>query len=250
MFLDDHAAAVRTLRAGLESNPSSPRLRRSLSDAYVGWLESLHRKKSVSSTDDQRFLILDNALQHDPSDARLLLFLWRLIDEIDPKAADAMTIVRAMLALGRNVGLCHFILGTDAWKRDKPTEALVHLEAAYQANPSYPLIANNLAWVLAEGPNPDVPRALRLIDAALVANPKDPRFRGTRGHILAKLERWKEALPDLEASIAAFPDEPIVHERLTIVYSKLGLTDMAEQHRKWAEEKRRRREESKSKRPS
>lgn len=248
MFVEDYPAAVRSLRTGLESNPTSPRLRRSLSDAYYAWLESLQRQRP--SANDERFAVLDSAIQHDPSDARILLFLWRLIDQNDARADDAMTIVKAFLALGRNVGLCHFILGTNAWKSQKQDEAIVHLEAAYKSNPTYPLIANNLAWMLSEGPQPDLPRALRLIEAALVQNPNDPRFRGTRGHILVKLERWKEALPDLEASIAAFPNEPLVHERLALVYSKLGVNDMAEQHRKLADEKRRRQEDSKPKRSS
>ncbi len=247
MFLDDYPAAVRTLRTGLESSPGSLRLRRSLSDAFYGWLEWLQRTKP--SGNDERFAILDSALQHDASDARLLLFLWRVIDEEDPKADDAMTVVRAMLVLGRNVGLCHFILGTNAWKHDRKEEALVHLEIAHKANPTYPMIANNLAWVLTEGPKPDLPRALKLVESALAVNPNDARFRGTRGHVLAKMERYKEALPDLEASLPAFPNEPLVHERLTLVYSKLGDLNLAEQHRKLAEEKRRRQQESKPKRP-
>ena len=68
-----------------------------------------------------------------------------------------------------------------------------------------PLVANNLAWVLAFSPPVDLPRALELANAAVNKVPNEPRFRGTRGQILARMEKWKEALPDLEEALKIFP---------------------------------------------
>src|SRR5947209_20421318 len=86
-------------------------------------------------------------------------------------------------------------------------------------NGGTPLVANNLAWVLANYQPVDLNQALALSDAVIAQDDRDAApaqddhdaaiaraarhltFRGTRGHILAKLGRHKEALPDLEASL-------------------------------------------------
>jgi len=92
-------------------------------------------------------------------------------------------------------------------------------------------VLNNLAWVLADSPDPkELERALELIDEALKNGRAKPNYRGTRGRILLRLERWKEAVAYLEAALARAPDTSSTHQDLAKAYSRLGLQDLAAEH--------------------
>ena len=67
--------------------------------------------------------------------------------------------------------------------------------------------------------------------------PDQGRFRDTRGQILAKMGRWKEALADLEAALPSAPRSTELHRTLAEVYTHLGVPGMAAEHRALAEQK-------------
>ena len=48
-----------------------------------------------------------------------------------------------------------------------------------------------------------------MIEAVLEKAPNEPRFHSTRGHILVKLERYKEALPDLEEAKRVYTNDDL-----------------------------------------
>jgi predicted Zn-dependent protease len=96
-------------------------------------------------------------------------------------------------------------------------------------------VANNLAWVLARDDPPDLERALKLADLALERQPDARRFHGTRGDVLARLGRWREALPELEEGLADAPDNPDLHAALAVAYDHLDDAAMAARHRSLAE---------------
>ena len=114
--------------------------------------------------------------------------------------------LRALLAAGKGTEIVHFALGIDEWERGKTEQAKLHWEQAVQLAPHMAVAANNVAWLLANAQPPDLPRALTMINQVLEKYPNQANFRGTRGHILAKMQRWKDALPDLEAALKATPD--------------------------------------------
>jgi predicted Zn-dependent protease len=97
-----------------------------------------------------------------------------------------------------------------------------------------PAVANNLAWILANGPDPDLPRALETINAVIERWPGELRFRGTRGQILARMQRWKEALADLELALKVYPDSAQLHRALAETYEHLDAPGMAVEHRQRA----------------
>jgi predicted Zn-dependent protease len=99
-------------------------------------------------------------------------------------------------------------------------------------------VTNNLAWVLSTGPKSDLPRALKLIDLAIDQSSAElkSRFRGTRGHVLVQMKRWKEALADLEAVLPFESNNPDVQRDLAAAYTGLGLPDQATEHQRRAEQ--------------
>ena len=93
-----------------------------------------------------------------------------------------------------------------------------------------PALLNHLAWALTQGETPDLERALRLADEAVKLAADQPEMRATRGRILARLQRWQEALTDLEAVLASSDEQAELHAVLAEVYTALGDTEMAERH--------------------
>lgn len=93
---------------------------------------------------------------------------------------------------------------------------------------------NNLAWILARDKKPDLPHALKLVQYAVERQPDTVLYRGTRGVILSKMERWRDALPDLEAALERDPKNPDLHLALAETYDHLGDRAMATQHREAA----------------
>jgi predicted Zn-dependent protease len=93
---------------------------------------------------------------------------------------------------------------------------------------------NNLAWLLAFCEPIDLDRALRFANQAVEKAPDAPQFRGTRGHILLKLKKYNEALPDLEKAIEAYPKDVKLFEALAETCEKLGDATKAAEYRERA----------------
>src|SRR5205823_4094587 len=106
-----------------------------------------------------------------------------------------------LLAKGQGSVSLNLVLGIDAFERGKLDQAKQYLEQAYKLDPAGPVLANNLAWVLAHTNPPDLDRALAIINTVIERQPKDARFRETRGQVLAKIGRWHEAITDLQAAL-------------------------------------------------
>jgi uncharacterized protein HemY len=149
-----------------------------------------------------------------------------------PEAEKVRATFRSLLAAGKATAIAHLALGNDAFSNGKQEEARAHWEQALAGDKQIPLVANNLAWLLAHKEPTDLPRALSLIDQALTQAPRDPRLHGTRGQVLVKLERWKEAITELEAALAGGEASKSIHEAIATAYDHVGMKDMGEEHRK------------------
>jgi tetratricopeptide (TPR) repeat protein len=228
--LEQFGEAVKVLEEGyaVSHEPVYPA---AIAKVYTTWYGSLDPK----STSDERLEILEKGLQHDPSNQALLERLLSMTQLPEPEAGKARAALQGMLAKGKSPGLVHFALGVDALRQGKTEQARVHWERALEVSPQMPALANNLAWMIANDKSPDLPRALSLVNLALQRVPDDLNFHHTRGGILFKMGRDKEALADLEAALPRFPENAQLHEQLAQIYDHLGEPAMAELHRRQAE---------------
>ena len=64
------------------------------------------------------------------------------------------------------------------------------------------------------------------------ADKDDFRFRQTRGQILLRLERYQEAVNDLEYALNGMPDVPTIHQSLSKAYDALGNRQLAAFHQR------------------
>jgi len=230
-FLEDFPQAVAILKDGLASSREAV-YREDLGQVYLAWHDFLAAgpKPDIGL----RLNLLEKGLENDPKNPDLLN---RLLDATRLSSAESDR-VRAMLqerlVRGEGSATVHFALGVVAWQRGNKEESQMHMEHAFRIAPNLPVVANNLAWTLAHQASPDLPRALRLINAAVAQAPNNRKFRDTRGRILAGMEKWKEALADLEESLTLNKDDPELHLLLADTYEHLGAKEMADLHRKLA----------------
>jgi len=221
-----HADAVRILRAELGS-ADQPVYLQALGRVYASWAAAVERNGKADPA--QRLELVEEGLKYDAGNNDLLSALTP--ERTRPgEAARTRAILLRLISDGRAPAAANLILGMDAWRSGDFAAARVHWETALTLAPQLNLAANNLAWLLAHEEPRDLTRALALIDAVLERAPLDPRFRGTRGTILAQLGRWREALPELIAALPASRDSAAHHRLLSETYLQLGLSELAQEH--------------------
>jgi tetratricopeptide (TPR) repeat protein len=225
-YLKDFRAAVRVLQQGLKRT-NDPGYHILLASVYADWFDAI----KDSADPGVRLLLLEEGLRNDPTNGPLLDRFGGVLRAGGPNAEKARRTLRSLLATGKVSAAAHFTLGVDASLRGDLAAARFHLEQAAKLDPKATAVANNLAWFLAIGPDPDLPRALSLADLALEQRPNQREYRGTRGVILSKLGRWKEAVSDLEAGLEANPNDPDLHRSLADAYEHVGDPNMAAEHR-------------------
>lgn len=225
---DDFPAAVQVLTDGLARDDDRS-LRVALGELHVRWYDV--RSKDAPEDLGGRLAVLEQGLRHDPANLALMDRINRLMGD-DPKEAEkARAVLRELLTTGKATAGAHFVLGIDAHRRQKLDEARFHWEHALETAPRFTAVANNLAWLLADGDKADPERALALIDAALQTNPGQPEFHGTRGRVLVRLKRWREAVREIEVGLAANPNNAELQSDFADAYDGLGLPHLAKPYR-------------------
>ncbi len=235
IMLGDFPSAIKELQEGLNAT-NDQEYRRAMARVYIGWSEHVAKTKPNSVGDQLNYM--EKGLAIDPDNHELVLRIWSMLQLKGKESEKAYAVLRKQLSSGKGTALTHLALGMHAWDEGKQEEALVHLEQAYKLAPSMALVANNLAWVLANTKPPQLQRALTLINSVLERWPNEPMFRDTRAYIHYRMENWKEALNDYQAALPAYAHTPNIHERLSEVYRKLNLKVMSDEHAQRAQELR------------
>jgi tetratricopeptide (TPR) repeat protein len=225
---EEFEEAEKILEDGLAAS-NDARLREALTQTYLAGADRL-------GTDDprelaQRLDLLRKSLQVSPNHPETLNRLAMFVRYSGPQADAARAMLKDLLAQAQVPVTVHLLLGSTAAADGKWEEARLHLEQAYRLDPRLPALLNNLAWTLTQGHTPDPERALTLADEAVKLAPDQPEMRATRGRIRARLQRWQDAVSDLEAALANGSDPGVLHPVLAEAYAALGDAEMAERHR-------------------
>jgi tetratricopeptide (TPR) repeat protein len=115
------------------------------------------------------------------------------------------------------------------WERAK-----VYLQQALAKDPKNSIALNNYAWLIIQDPAGDLTAALDAANQAIDLKPEDFQYRETRGQVLVRLGRWREAVDDLEYAANGMPESKEIHLSLAKAYDALGNSQLAQVHRRHA----------------
>ncbi len=225
--LDDFDGAIKLLREGQVLHPNGP-FSRAIAHAFITRFDKLH--DSASTNPALKLELLRIALLHDPDSREALTRLLALGESTEKSLAATSQMLEALIASGYANAFAHFVLGCKSWEADEKETAIFHFERAYKLDETLGPVANNLAWILTHKEEPQLPRALELIASVLRQWPENAAYRDTKGQILVKMERWHEALDDLEFALRGIPEDSNLHTALATTYAKLGRHRLAEKH--------------------
>jgi tetratricopeptide (TPR) repeat protein len=235
LFLSEHSEAVSTLEQAipLAKTPENvANLKQAVGDSIVAWIAFI--EAAPSNTAEQKLQVLkmlQSALQYAPNNPRVLMLVAdKVLATIDDDN-ESIVVARDALVAGSSPGISHFIRGTAAMMKDDIKNAELHLSIAAQHLPKSGAILNNLAVALTARPDADLDQALKISETAINHTPDaSPHFYETRGQILLKMERYLDAVPDLERALAVPELAPVAHQSLARCYEKLGQEELSREH--------------------
>lgn len=236
VFLEQFPAAIDVLNDALENSldaKEKAEIRAVIAHAYAHWVETINMKPRKTTDDRVQILsILGAALPLAPDNEVLLHLIADQVLASLPDSDPQVIALSKSLVRGSSPGISHFIIGTGSMLRGDDETGRVHLEIAAETMPQSDMILNNLACVIAKRQDGDLERALKLVETAIRRSPKpSPYFLDTRGQVLCKLGRWKDAVPDLEAVLSVPSLALGAHRSLAECFKQLGSAKLSAHHR-------------------
>ena len=228
--------SVRTLRQALTKFNIESTQRR-LSKTFVAWSDDIAKKRPEAVGERMKFL--EKALELAPNEPLALNRMLEIASAEGPGAEEAEQKLRQALVDGIAPAIVHFSLGSLAAKRGDSEAAMRHFKQSAQLNPRTAVTLNNMAYIMAHTEDADLIQALELVNQALSMAPTAHPFRETRGQILLRLNRWSEAITDLEYANSGTDDLPTrieIHRGLAVAYEKINDPDMSAVYRTKLEE--------------
>jgi tetratricopeptide (TPR) repeat protein len=207
------AEALKILEEGIGIN-ESPVYDAGVAEVCATWAAQMAARTNFDSAECLR--LVQKGLRKSPQNLKLWLVLIQISHAADAAGAQARSMIKELMetAGGETAAGWHLLLATDARRFDQKEESRRHLQAAYQLAPDIPEVANDMAMDMAFGPQPDLGRALLIIQTVVERFPTSPNFRDTRGRILLELGRASEAMADLEFAAGKLPDSNEVQQAL------------------------------------
>jgi tetratricopeptide (TPR) repeat protein len=235
--LDGNLAEAETLLQDGLMLADAPPLRKALAELYL--VRVGQREIGDSRHLSQSLELLTKALAVAPDHPQVVDRLAMFLRYSEVPKDQMRDRLKDLLASGQSPATMHLLVGSSLVADGRWNDARHYLEQAYRLNPRLPSLLNQLAWALANGEDPQLDRALRLAEIAVRISGGEPEMRATRGRILAALERWQEALTDLEAVLVIGVEQDELHATLARVYLALGDQEMAKRHESLAAQRAR-----------
>lgn len=206
--------------------------RQVLGGIYLSWSRHL---KDQPAVDKLKVLeLLEKGIQVSPESQDIIMAFLTDCEELDTTPEERRHLVERVLGDGGiATSFLHYYLGVQDWKQGLRDSARSHFELASSLNPGFKIISNNLAMAIAsisERPD-DLEKALTIMDDLVRQEPDNAHFLDTRGHVLARLGRLKEAIRDFEQVLPKTAVKASTHAKLAELYQQIGMNELAHEHR-------------------
>ncbi len=238
LFLFRYADALQIIdRASKRATETADkdRLNQAMGDAIVAWIAFM--QKTEEDQDELQVLkMLKLALKRAPNNPRVLTLLADQILAMRGESTPEVVALRKELTDSAMPGISHFIKGTAALMDDDIEKATEHLKKAAELMPNSSAILNNLAVTMSEKPGGDLNAALELSNTSIkqLGDKATPHFYETRGQILFRMKKYKDAVKDLKLAAEVPSLASAAHKSLAECYKQLGEKDLAAKHRELA----------------
>lgn len=235
-FLFRYSEAIQTLRQSLDQvklDESRAGLSRSIGRTYVLWrahakqVQSLNSNETDASQDS--WSLLTEAIRWAPNDPIVLKVLADELIELafetdEAKRQEQMQPLDEVPEAFRDL-----VKGVVAFIQNETDEGDRYLDLAVKSLPANVGMLNNLADTLSTTSAGAVVNkglndaALRLSNAAIARLPNEnPAYLMTRGQILFRMERYREAIADLEQAVGVPELQTIAKQLLEVCESRLN----------------------------
>ncbi len=241
VFLKQFEDSINTLAKAvkLAKTPEEEKLARgAYGDAIVEFVNHIENSSAGSIEDRVRILeMMKTALNAAPTNPRVLTLVSNQVLATLGEDDEQIAAVRRSLVSGVSPGVSHFIRGTAALMKNNQELATRELKLASELMPLSSAVMNNLAVVMTRNKNVDPEQPLKMINEAIkISKNSPPHYYETRGQILMLMERYEEAIPDLERALAVESLAKKAHTDLALCYEKIGDPEVAQAHRQAAED--------------
>lgn len=226
--LERHDDAEQVLLQGFKLQPD-PAMKRALSSYYVMRHDML---SNASPEFAQQFQFLEKAMKFDSSNSATYGRMTGLfLQDASPEQREAIRSSLLTLVTGDSQSaMAHFSLSNLFQAEGDVAKAEWHLERAYEIDNSFVNVINNLAWTLAHKKDPDLDRALELVETAVKQSPKNYEFLDTYANVLLLRKDYELAIKNFEKVLPHTRSKRAIHLRLAACYRAIERPDLAELH--------------------
>lgn len=235
MLLGDFPQAEELLRSGWTRkvrDPDAPEgevpWAAALSEMYLAWSQEVALGLVEGPEEIE---CIAQALEFVPDSELAYRRIVQIAARTDSEASRrALELLHAGMTRGSDALMFHTLLGGQASERKRSNEAVLHFRMALELSPGYAPAMNNLASELTWQEPPDLKRALALVDQAIQTGPDQAVMHETRGQILARMGRLREALGELALAANYLPNNARLHATLAELYQRLEMPELAREH--------------------
>ena len=217
-LMGDTPQAAAILEQGYQLT-RAPGYRVSLSRLFLAWSQFVGADPARIA---DRIVLLAKSVQCDDSNPLAIRTLLDILPIDRPNANDIRSALDKAISENNSPAVLEIVLAVDSMLKKEGKEAARRFELARTADPQCSRILNNMAWTMGNTRPARLSLALDLIDTAVAQAPDQIRFLDTRGQILAKLERWQDAMADLQKAKQVLPDNKDLQETLARVSTHLA----------------------------
>lgn len=247
LFENDFAGAMNTLSVAYrESGNENAQV--AMARVQLLWAESILRQGKPEENLDEVLSHLETALSLKPNYQAALAMLVKICDLPELATDEAIRLLNDHLVESEAPSLIHFMLGTRFASDQELEKAMFHFNKALEQNPRMSPVLNNMAWVLINIPDEEQAEARReqalvLINQAIEIDPGQLTYFDTRAQIYVQNGDMEQAVRDFEKAapeLAGRSDR--YHDDLAKCYVALAQPELADAHRRKAEQIRLQRE--------
>jgi tetratricopeptide (TPR) repeat protein len=188
-------------------------------------LEYLAQTYIERGQEAQALRIVEDRVERDPREARLLLVYGKILLQLRRPAA-AVAVLRKAVRIAPRDGELHFTLGAAYEQLGDIDRAARHLRRSISIDPEDDRALNYLGYMLADH-GIKLQEARRSIKRALELAPGTPEYLDSLGWVHYRMGEYGKAVSLLEDAVGAGGVDPVIFEHLGDAYKALGAMEKA-----------------------